>query len=441
MARDSTVRILRAELIGTAAGDYVAAKACFKAVSLSIQSVVNDYYSHWLALHYQAGNHLAVRAWMDADRKWAAMPKADRPPGKRVPCPVKPMAAEMSRAIYHALRQSHPTLGTRPLVLAMNTEGARLTKTPATKSAYPRWMNILAGRGEHPSYSRPLPIPFDKANARLIPPEKDAKYEEWQLEVRLELVPGEKKLTIHRLKIKTGGRRLHGVRDALWKIAAGEWKWCGSHLVLSDGLWYAHLCYQLPAAEKLALDPAKRAYLSPATDRPMHLWIDGYPHWLRRTGRDIEHVRGQLVARRWSNSQAYEFASSARKGHGRKRAMAWREPLRRRWMDFQKTYNERLTADVMTRLRQAGIGTLVWYQPVGSRRDSRFLSWAGSGGRNDLRQWDWTQLGGLLARKCEENGIELEVRRCGKEGFQAKKRAESKNGKAVAADRVKATTV
>jgi hypothetical protein len=374
---------------------------------------------------------------MDADRKWAATPKKDRKPAKRVPCPVKAMDAATSKKIYHALRKSHPLLATRPLVLAMNTEGQKLARTPATKSAYPRWMNILAGKGEHPSYSRPMPVPFDLANCRLIPPEKDAKQEEWKLEVRLQVNPDEpRKLIVHRLKIKTGGYRLRGLRESLWRIAAGEWKLCGSNLVLRDGLWYAHICYQLPAIEKPSLDPAKRAMLSPAADRPMHLWHDGYPNYLRRFGDDVRHIRGQLVARRWSNNEAYRFASSARKGHGRARAMAWREKLRRRWMDFVKTYNEQLTSDVMRRCREKGIGALVWYQPVGSRRDSRFLSWAGSGGRNDLRQWDWTQLGGLLARKCEENGIALEIKRCGREGFRRGKRTENGNGKGVAAGSV-----
>jgi len=441
MARDSTVRILRAELIGSSSGNYSDAKAAFKLTASAIQAVVNDYYSHWLRLHYAAGNHLAVRAWMVADRIWAAIPKAERPPGKRVPCPVKAMAAEMSRAIYAAIREAHPLVATRPVVLAMNTEGAKLVKTPATKSAYPRWMNVLAGRGEFPSFGRPLPIPIDKACARLIPPPTDAKGENWLLELRPESVPGEKKLIVHTLKIKTGGRKLAGLRDALWKISAGEWKFCGSNLVLRDGLWYAHICYQLPAAEKPVLDPMKIAYLSPAADRPMHLWIDGYPNWLRRTGRDVLHVRGQLVARRWSNSEAYQNASSARKGHGRNRAMAWREPLRRRWMDFCKTYNERLAADVLSRLKQAGIGKLVWYQPVGERRENRFLAKAGAAGRNDLRQWDWTQLGGLLARRCEENGVELVVKRCGKEGFRAGKWTQNDRDKVVKTARVEMALV
>ena len=427
MKRKDTVRILRAAIVGTEDGQpavFREAKQCFAKLADTIQVVTNDYWTQWLLHHYQAGSPALIRRWIDADMGWVKTPKAQREPKQRVTCPVAPMPPELGRKLYAAIRTTYPTLGTKTLGLVMNVECKRLVLAKSTKSAYPRWMRILAGKGEFPSSARAQPIPFSASNAKIVPPATDDPTGTWILELRFEGEPGKKKMTVHRLKIKTVGYKLASLRDSLWKISSGEYKWCGSNLVVRDGLWYGHICYQMPLPEPVVSDPAKVAYLSPAADRPVHLWVDSYPLWLGRSGADVAHVRSQLVARRWSNAQAYHFASSARKGHGINRALAWREPLRRRWLDFRKTYNERLASDAIKRVVAEGIGRLVFLQPVGSRRDTRYLATAGCGGREDLREWDWTQLAGLLGRRCQENGVELEIRRCGREGFRAVKRAQ-----------------
>jgi hypothetical protein len=423
---EKTVRVIRVAIVGSE-GDWPAEKKRLAAVAQQIQQATNDWAAHWLRLHYAAGNHLAVRQWMAADTAWVKTPKAEREPKVRVPCPVKPCDAAMSREIYAALRVDHFALGTKPVGLATQKAMKRLTQSSATKSAYPRWMIILAGRGEFPQSARSLPIPFYTSNCKLVLPDPDAKLEEWRLEVRLEQAAGEKKgLVPIRLKLKTGGRGCESIRKALWQIAKGEWKFSASDLVCRDGLWYAHICYQMPKAELPPLDAGRTAFLSAGAKCPVLLRMDGRTWKRLRRGNDVRHVRRQLTVQRFGKSESYRYASRAKKGHGRGVALAWREKLARRWRDFVKTWNGQLAAEVAKRLRAAGIGRLVVYQPADAWRDTRYLTTAGKvPGRVDSTGWDWYQMQSQIDRICQENGIEVLVKKVGERRFRGKKSTEA----------------
>jgi len=433
--RETTVRVMRVQISGAADdGDYAEIKTRLRAVATEIQQVVNDMMAHWLRLHYEAGNHHKIREWMAADTAWVKTPKAEREPATRAPCPVKPLDAAMSRAIYAAMREDHPGLGTKPVGLAMQKQQKRLIGAKASKSAYPRWMRILAGYGEYPSSANPLPIPFFKTNARLIVPKEG---EPWQLEVRLEQSATSKGLVAHRVTLFTGGRKLQSLRNGLWKIAAREWKFCASDLVQRDGRWYAHICYQFPAVEKPQLDAGRVAILSAGRDKPIRLRIDGrtLPMW--RRGNDIRYLRKSLTMQRTSRNEAYRSATSARKGHGKKRAHQWREKLLRRWQDFVKTWNGQLAADIAKQLRASGVGRLIYCQPAEQRRDGRFLSRAGkTASRKESTLWDWHGLGAQLGRVLQENGIKVETRKMGERRIFGGRSAKGKSSKAVACDEV-----
>lgn len=423
---EKTVRVIRVAVVGSE-GDWPEERKRLAAVAQQIQAATNDWAAHWLRLHYAAGNHLTVRQWMAANLAWVKTPQAERVPAARVPCPVKPCDAAMSREIYAALRVDHFSLGTKPVGLATQKAMKRLTQSAASRSAYPRWMIILAGCGEFPQSSRSLPVPFHTSNCKLILPTAGEEREEWRLEVRLEQKPGDAQgLVPIRLKLKTGGRSCAAIRAALWNIAKGDWKFCASDLVCRKGLWYAHICYQMPKAELPALDGDRTAFLSAGANTPILLRLGGRTWKRLRRGNDVRHVRRQLTVQRFGKSESYRYASSAKKGHGRGVVLAWREKLTRRWRDFVKTWNGQLAAEIAKRLRAEGIGRLVVYQPADDWRDSRFLANAGKiCGRIDSTGWDWYQMQAQLSRICQENGIQVLVKKVGERRFREKKQPEA----------------
>lgn len=432
-----SVKIERIQISGVEGADWKERKQHWTELTVTTRRVLNDLRCLWLAEHIKAGDHVKVREWMAADTAWARSDKKTR--GKRGYCPVKPWPSEISRAVYGQLTKLHPYITTRSITLAMNTEQKTLTKKVGVKSAYPGWMKILCGDDRLGGSCNPQPLFFDKSNGRLL---YDEQHGWWRFTVRVERIPQDGKCgknVVDVLRLKTGGRGLVKLRKTLEKIHDGDWEFKGSRITVRDGKWYLLLCYQFPQPERPELEPDKVAYLSPAADRPVHLWIDGWPLYLRRHGHEVAHIRRQLLTQRWSRQGAYRIASSAKRGHGRKRVMKSLEPLRRRWLDFTKTYNGQLAAEVVRVLVDRGIGTLVYYQPTGARRDTRFLGKAGKvPGRRDGTNWDWHQLKTLLGRESSEAGIRLTTEQLPAQTarFSGAKSPKGGNGQVVAGDGV-----
>lgn len=384
-------------------GDAKEARKALSDAAAEIRQVLNDASAHWLRWHYGHGNHIVVRQWMEADRQWAKTPKSERTE-QRARCPVDPWPKEFAKSLYGAMRTEHPGYGTKVLGLALQKHYKRIVGDSASKSAYKRWLHILAGRGEYPSGSHSAPIPFYTSNSRLIVPQSDR--EPWRLEVRLETQPGTARLRVLRMRLKTGGRALAAIRSALWRIAKGESKFCASEIVEKSGQWYAHITAEIPNPPKPAVDFAKVAVLRPGNRRPVLLRIGGRTERLGRRGADVAYVRRRVTVQRRQRDNAYRHKGSSGKGHGRAKAFVWRERLRRRWQDFVKTYNGQLASDVVRRLIQAGVGTLIYCQPTGADRETRFLARAGK--QEDIREstlWDWHQQTSMLKREAIDHGI------------------------------------
>jgi len=183
----------------------------------------------------------------------------------------------------------------------------------------------------------------------------------------------------------------------------------------SKDKWFAHICYQKLKVPKPKLDPKRVAFLRPAKLQPWWLRIDGYHHYVGgRSGKHVAYVRQQLLTNRWSRQEAYQHASSARKGHGRDRAVGKLFKLQDRWKDFVKSANQQLAQQVIELCKAHKCGKLVYFQPIGPARESRFLHTAGKlPDRPDQSSWDWGQVQSILAYKCQQAGVELEVRRMG----------------------------
>lgn len=397
----------------------------WRELSVVVQRLYNDWHAHWLRLHLEQGNEVKVRQYMTANQAWHEGDKATR--GPKPKCPVKCLDKHISNALYHKLRELHPQLHTRVCVLAMNKIAQRMGTVKGSNSAYPRWMLILAGLGEYPASSRPLPIPFDKANVKLLAPEEPGK--PWRMEMRIELAEKGKSI-VETFALRVGGRKKRQIEQALWKMAAGEWKYAGSDLKHTDrDGWTAMICCQMPAAPKLDLDAERVAVLRPGRHRPVWLRVPGARLHLGRTAKDVAHVRRSLSVQRAVKAEAYRWASSARKGHGKGRAMAWRQKLTNRWKRLVKRYNEQTAAAAVRAAIRNGCGTLVYVQPTEARRLSCRLATAGK--IEDVREstlWDWYQLRSLLERECEQQGIECVIRKRRERSGAAKTLGTSRSG-------------
>ena len=377
-------------------------RAQLRTLSEEVKRINNDVGFFWLQWHLDKGHDQLVREWVATYRR---IQQAD-PKGKAPKCPVESWPKELGKQIWHWIVGRHRGVNSRVVALAINRAKAQYTTMPASNGAWKRWIRVLCGDGEMPTYSNRLPIPFDRQNGRLQ--RDDAGY---QLSVGVARVvePGKRRATPNQwiLSLRTKGRKLDSLRTIMGRVLAGEYKYMGSSIVENDDGWYVLLSYELPPVVKADLNPDRVALLSPAVGRPVDLWIDGHKEGLRRRGRLIEVRMRAISAQFRSRQKAYHYASSASKGHGRKRATrSWVHKLERARQDLKSTYNQQLAHDVVQRCVQLGHGTLVFYMPDDRRKKTRFLELAGKLDRFDRKSsWDWFQFKTLLARRCEDEGV------------------------------------
>ena len=408
--KEGKISVLKFKVVGAEKVD----RDRWKHLANQIKRVTNSIRRIWLLEHTRLGNDFAVRQYMQSVLDWHKADPASR--GDKPKCGVKCITPAIQAAIYSYVTGAFIDVNMRPVSLAMNLTAARLKSDPGSKSAFPRWMLILADDGEYPSSSSPQPIPFDDQNCEIIVPIKDG--DDFHVKLRIDRIgrPGKKPATstADHIKIQTKGKNCASQTAHLWKIAEGEYALCGSNLVFreSTGEWFVHICYRSPMPEKAQVDPDKTAILRPGKKRPWtfraagdrSLYVGG------RSGRHVHHVRRQLLTQRWSRQEAYRHAGSARKGHGRKRAMGKVFLLQNRWKDFVKTVNQQVAKEVIDRCVSSQSGRLVYRQPADG--SDRFLHTAGKvPGRTDGTGWDWAQVKAMLETKCKEAGIELVVKK------------------------------
>jgi hypothetical protein len=406
---DGITKIIRIELTGSD-GDFVDEKKRLLSLAVQMQQMANDYCNHWLCLHQQAGHHLVIRNWIEKDKEWAKAYKGKKDAPPRIKCPVNSCDPAMSRQLYRLLTREHANLGTKPIGIILQNVGKTISSMPSSKSAYKRWMTILSGLGEFPQAHKPAPIPFYTSNSSIIVP-KTIK-DPWKLEVRFERGLGTR-LRPMVFKMRTGGRNLATIREALLKIASGEFIFNTSSLVLRDGRWYAHICYKITNIEKSQLDATKTAFVTAGYHNSMMMRINGRTLTGLMDSRHIERVRKSLTQQRFGKNESYKYASSARKGHGRK-PIQWRDKIRDTWRDMVKTTNSCWAADVVKRCVKSKIGHVVVYQPAGKWRESRYLTNIGKmKGFTESTGWDWYQMQLLLQHACKVVGIKVTVRKIG----------------------------
>lgn len=359
-----------------------------------VQQVTNLVWREWLTWHVQHGTAAEVRRLLRLKEETGAKEK----------WPL-PMPKELSNKIYHAARELCPTLHTRTLVLTLNILGQKIATAKATNGNLRGWAAVLLDHQAIPSSTRPQPIPFDKANAKLIPPEKEG--DNFRLQLRFCSTAAEEKIEDD-VELLTSGPAWRYVKP-MYDLLLGGKVFKGSSIVWDDKKrkWFAHVCYER-ITEPANVDENKTAVIRPGKLRPWLMRIDGRKETLRSyfDGRPVAPFRQRLRMERESRSSHYRFCGTNAKGHGRKRWLDTQKKLERKWVYFVKRVNDKMSRIIVDLAARNGCGKIVYIQPT----IPRFLSEAGATER-DSSGWQWYQLGTMLSYKANAMGIKVDVRK------------------------------
>jgi hypothetical protein len=300
-------------------------------------------------------------------------------------------------------------MNVRTLVLTQNMVTKKICGIKSASGNLPGWMSILLCRQGRPSTIHLNPIPFDAANSRLVPPHGEQK--NWGLVLRVSRDAGAKRAcdstVLDELVLRTAARKMAGQTAVLQRIMAGIYKIKGSSLFVRDKKWFVAISYEMPEFARTDLDDSLTAFLRASRHHPFLLKLPGRNRWPGGDGRYVASIRRQLLTQRWSRQSNYRNAGSSNKGHGLRRALDPIWKLSQRWKDFTKRVNHQISRDVVNQLIAARVGRLVYFAP----RGDAYLVTAGKiSGRSDSTGWDWYQFRSLLARKCEDAGVEIVVR-------------------------------
>lgn len=371
------------------------------------RGVANYFWQAWVAWHFQQDSIVKLKVWLDRRAK------EGKAAGK---CPVDCYPKELSNAIYNGASARFPELAKGEIVLILNRLSQGLKSRKASKGSLPGWSAIILHHEAHPAFTRSFPILFDRGNTatEIEPPAE--RGENWHVSLRVsrQEVDG-KGVTYHdRMELWCKGRKVASQVAILQRIAADEYRFMGSQMVYSRGKrkWFLKLCYEAPRDEPPDLDPGKEAVLSARDDGP---WLLTFPDGKTRIpgghGRYIGPVRRQLLMQRWNRLANYKNAGSANKGHGCERAGAgpqWK--LQQQWKNFVKRVNSGVVREALNACVAAGCGMLIYEQPDGDWRDTRFLATAGKvEGRTDSSAWDWSQVRTMLEQRAVECGVAIKV--------------------------------
>lgn len=407
--KSGAVRVASLEVSGLTKDDYKR----WRDLMDVCRGIVNATWQAWLVWHVANRSEEKLKEHFARFNEWKAADQATR--GEKPKWPVVAVPPACAKATYDEVSRRFPEISTDCRELCRNSVIQKIGNTKAANGSLPGWVAILFCRQSIPSTVRANPIPFSKKNAEIEPPaEKDGQ---WKLHVRFTRVPVEGKKTgktiLETVNLWSKGRKAAGQVAILKKIAAGEYDFIGSNMIYSESKrkWLAAICYRAPIEPAKSLDKDRKAFLRPAPidavwQHPWKLRMPGANRSPGGRGEYIASVRRKVMAERISRQKGYTFAGHSNKGHGRNRALAPIWQLQQRWKDFVKTANYQVAKDVVQQCIDRNCGTLVYFQPGGSVRDSRFLSCAGK--RDDVREasaWDYYQMGSRLELLCKEAGI------------------------------------
>lgn len=391
------VRATRVEIFGF--GKASGRRDNWRQLAVDCQRMTNRLWQIWLCHHAANRSADKLRSHLDAFKAWKEHG------GKKPAWPCKALEPPLTvsadpRSLYRILSAEFPGVNVRTRGLLTNAWQSLLSKRKAANGNLPGWVSILFANESLPSTTRPVPIPFDKENAKL---QRDGQ--SYVLEVRIERL-GDGKSVVERCELMLNKPKCHSVRTIIDRIMSGVYEWKGSSIVFDRGKWFASLAYEMPARKQETVDPDKTLFVRAGRRSPWRVRVDGGSSWrFGGNGSHVEHARRAIIRERNSRKEHYRWAGSNQKGHGRSRADAAWTKLSSRYRDFVKRYNNEITRQVVNLAISRGCGRVVYLQPKDAQRADRFLTIAGNDGRSAMA-WDYFQFGSMLAAKCETEGLE-----------------------------------
>lgn len=396
-------------------GDHIEAFQRWSHLADSCKQIVNFIWQRWELWHVQNDTADKLQEYLDRKQQYDAAPKKQKP-FERPKQPVQAMPPELSKVIRDGLSKRFPHVHGRVRDLIQNKVTKTIKSRKAARGKLPGWMSILFLHERPSSSVKPQPIPFDKKNCP-APEAPQSENGNYKLRFRLQAIPQEGKNSIgvcDTVELMSRGKKVSGQATILKRICSGEYDFKGSALVREGRKWYAIIHYEMPPRENLDVDPNRVAVLRPCEKRPWKLRVPKRNFHPGGNGKAVETKRRKLLKKRSERKFNYRQSGSANRGHGRKRAIEPWTQYTADWKDFVRSHNNTTTANVVEAAEQFRCGKIVYIQPVGDYRDSRFLANAGQNGQyRDKTGWDWHQVLSQLRQKTEGLGIEVEVRKRG----------------------------
>ena len=438
-----SIKTFRYEIVGFE-GDPREIKARWITLADRCREIVNMIWQEWECWHVANGSHAKCLEFAKKLRAFRTE-ENDRKSGKsqsqeelvKPKLDVNAFPDELGKSLYAKIAARYRDVPTRMVTTIQGSTRSKIITGKDVDGVWNVWLSILLNRQGRPNCTKDQPIPFDGKVSRTFT-EIKGKFTNYGLAVKISRDEhADKNLLIEdRCQLKARGSGL----AIMQRIVSGEYLFKNSSIVYmaSKGKWFALICYDDQRGENTMCGASGTAILHPLQDSPWCLWWKGNWKWFGGRGQYIARQRHDLLTGRWSRQDGYRYAGSANKGHGRKRALQGVKRLSKCWKDFTKTCNHTLTTEVVDFCVQNKIARLVYLQPMGNKRETRFLTTAGKvPGRIDSTGWDWAQVASLLEYKCNHFGVHFELNKCEANGKKidpkkAKKKVRSPRKKAAA---------
>ncbi len=330
---------------------------------------------------------------------------------KRRKWPVESIPKELGRDIEKILAEEYSDVNVRIRTLLQNAWTKKNKKRKAATGKLPGWLSILFCNEGQPSTTKPLPIPFDTQNGKLVFEDR------YLLKLRLERLPSDtlQKSPSFEDTCVILMKDNWGAKAILDRILEGTYKFKGSSIQFKKRKWYVLISYEAPQ-KVLNLNQERVLHVWPAATRGWLCKVDGQKHLIKlgSKGTHVQRMREVIQLSRRQRQEHYRWGGSNQKGRGRKRAILSWQRRESKWMEFCKKYLEEIRNQVVQIATDRNCGFIVYHQPVEDRRDRCFLSRAKCDRKikkDDKRtlHFNYYSFGTLLANKCNQHNIKLEV--------------------------------
>jgi hypothetical protein len=399
-----TVKTAKVEIFGF--GRASGRRDNWKALAVDCQRMMNRLWQIWLWHHFRMGTAEKIQRWMTDLSAWLEGGKK----GPKPTLPAKAFDGPMDEkgnpeSLYNMLHREFSHVHGRVIDLTLNIWRQNLSSRKSASGSLSAWISILRGTESIPSFTRPLPIPFDKKSSSLA--KVDGRY---ILTVRLERGENGRPAETESCELMLKRRKCGSFRAIIDGILDGSIQASGSklHFDSMSGKWFAMICYTRPdLPPPPALDPNKTLLVRPGrknafrfrTSRGSFSWKRGAmltPVMIQR-----RRIEGERIGRQ----ESYQVANQNRKGHGRRRSESAWTKLRQMWNNFTNRINHQVTNHAIEVAIRNGCGRIVYCQPRGTVSGTRGLVTAGSD-QFTRTAWDFSTVDTMFAYKCQERGIE-----------------------------------